>query len=121
MAIAFDEFFFAYTTCAIWASVDEIGEPLNVIYNDDGIAPDTLAQMRTDCAGFLEMAGDLIGDHYSQAGHDFWLTRNRHGAGFWDRGTLYGTEGEGRKLTDLAHRFGSFDLYIDDDGMINGQ
>jgi len=27
----------------------------------------------------------LSDDQVSQAGHDFWLTRNGHGTGFWDR------------------------------------
>lgn len=36
-------------------------------------------------------------------GGDFWLTRNYHGAGFWDRGL-----GEvGQRLTDSAHVYGS--------------
>lgn len=38
----------------------------------------------------------------SEMGHNFWLTRNRHGTGFWDRDL-----GEcGKKLTTLAHTFG---------------
>lgn len=32
-----------------------------------------------------------------QLGHDFWLTRNRHGTGFWDRGTDVGGD-----LSELA-------------------
>ena len=47
-------------------------------------------------------------------GHDFWLTRNGHGAGFWDRGL-----GElGQKLTEATKTFGTSDLYIGDDGKI---
>ena len=41
------------------------------------------------------------------AGFDFWLTRARHGAGFWDRGL--GAVGD--KLTKAAHVYGSVDLY----------
>ena len=49
------------------------------------------------------------------AGHDFWLTRNGHGAGFWDRGL-----GEaGKKLTDAAHAFGECNLYLGDDDVIH--
>jgi hypothetical protein len=48
------------------------------------------------------------------AGHDFWLTRNGHGAGFWDRGL-----GElGDALTQAAKSFGQCDLYVTDDGAI---
>ena len=47
-------------------------------------------------------------------GHDFWLTRNGHGAGFWDRGL-----GElGDRLTGLAKPYGTVDLYITDDGKV---
>ena len=45
----------------------------------------------------------------SQAGHDFWLTRCGHGAGFWDRGNLYVTEsGCDAKdlLTERAQSYG---------------
>ena len=50
----------------------------------------------------------------AQAGHDFWLTRNRHGAGFWDRGL-----GErGQRLTDAAHVYGESYLSIGDDGKV---
>ena len=39
----------------------------------------------------------------SQAGRDFWFTRNGHGVGFWDREEL---EGElGTELTNAAKRF----------------
>ena len=39
-------------------------------------------------------------------GHDFWLTRNRHGAGFWDKD--YG--GHEDTLTEVAHGFG--EVYV---------
>lgn len=51
----------------------------------------------------------------SGAGHDFWLTRCGHGAGFWDRGL-----GEvGDKLTNAAQVFGECHLYVGDDGRIH--
>ena len=49
-----------------------------------------------------------------QAGHDFWLTRNRHGAGFWN-GDWFNVSGS---LTQLAQTFGEADLYVGDDGRI---
>jgi hypothetical protein len=50
----------------------------------------------------------------AQIGHDFWLTRNRHGAGFWDRGL--GDLGD--KLTAAAHTYGESNLYVGDDGQV---
>ena len=50
----------------------------------------------------------------AQAGHDFALTRNGHGAGFWDHGA-----GEaGDALTESAEWFGEFNIeinYYDDE------
>lgn len=95
-----------YQECAPWASEDKIrnsGHPFSA---------KALARFKKDCQDFLDTcdaAGlDLSGIDSSQLGHDFWLTRNRHGAGFWDRGL-----GElGKQLTDLAHAAGECSLYI---------
>jgi hypothetical protein len=32
------------------------------------------------------IASDIVEQLLTGAGRDFWLTRNRHGAGYWDRG-----------------------------------
>ena len=48
-------------------------------------------------------------------GHDFWLTRNRAGAGFWDRG--YDKQA-GESLSNAAMKFPEINLYIGDDGLI---
>ena len=45
-----------------------------------------------------------------QAGHDFALTRNGHGAGFWD----HGAGGAGDALTESAESFGEFNIEITD-------
>ena len=42
-----------------------------------------------------------------QFGHDFWLTRNGHGAGFWDRGL----GALGSELSEAARSFGTVDVY----------
>lgn len=50
-----------------------------------------------------------------QVGYDFVLTRNGHGAGFWDRGL-----GEaGDRLTAAAHSYGESGLYVGDDGRLH--
>lgn len=61
-------------------------------------------------AKLLARAGDE-----AQNGHDFWLTRNGHGVGFWDRG--YDKE-VGDALTKASESFGEVDLYVGDDGRI---
>lgn len=46
--------------------------------------------------------------------YDYWLTRNRHGAGFWDRGL--GNTGD--RLTSLAED-GEYTVFLDDNGNWN--
>ena len=121
----------AYIEAALWSSTDESddggGEPLDKNYSADDLSPDIKESMRADCAAFiLANEGDLIlyselihPNEYSpamRAGHDFWLTRNGHGAGFWDRGL--GAVGD--RLSDASRIFGSFDLYVGDDGKVHG-
>lgn len=119
--IGFKAFWEAYIECALWASTDDDGENLDD-YTIDDIDPASLAKLREYALDFFTANRELFGLHYDQAGHDFWLTRNGHGAGFWDRGNLYLDEetGEdnGRKLTDAAHAYDGCDLYIGDDGKI---
>lgn len=45
-------------------------------------------------------------------GHDLWLTRNGHGAGFWDRGL--GTLGD--RLSEAARSLGEAQAIVLDDG-----
>ena len=124
----------AYIEAALWSSVDESsdqgGAPLDKNYGPGDIAPATLRRMKKDAKDFYQSRKDLWGEVYPEsarggpahtlgdmrAGHDFWLTRNRHGSGFWDEGL-----GErGKKLTDAAHAYGSFGLYVGDDGKVHG-
>ena len=49
----------------------------------------------------------------SDFGHDFALTRNGHGAGFWDRGL--GALGD--RLSDAAKVYGESSAYVDEDGV----
>lgn len=109
-----DEFTLAYITCALWSSTDLEGTPLDKDYTIDDIHPETFSKMVIDCSDFQKDNSEMIGDSLMMAGHDFWLTRNRHGAGFWDG---YWKE-DGKRLTEAAHICGEFSLYVGDDGLI---
>jgi len=110
-----EEFFQGYVECALWSSTDENGQPLD-IYDDSDIDPASLARMRDDCEYFYNAQHDLIAESGlsdSRAGHDFWLSRNRHGAGFFD-------EGVGAVFQELqaaARVYGESNLY-DVDGVV---
>ncbi len=114
-----------YLVCALWSSTDENGEPLNDGRDIDDIADKTKAQAQEDILdflGLLERDGVDWRKFWTpeQLGHDFWLTRNGHGAGFWDRASINETEKHalGETLTKWAQAMGSVDLYVGDDGAV---
>lgn len=121
MSRKLDRFTAAYIECALWSSTDASdeygGETLDANYGIDDIAPACLKEMIEDCRAFQEACADDLdaaGQDDAQSGHDFWLTRNGHGAGFWDRGL-----GEvGERLSRACKAWGSVDLYVGDDGLI---
>lgn len=120
-----DKFTQAYIQTALWSTTDRAdetgGDPLDHNYSPSDISPDCLAAMVADCAKFQASEGvsGMIMRGYEWAdlwcaGHDFWLTREGHGAGFWD-----GDWADGERLTELSKTFGAFDLYVGDDGQIH--
>jgi hypothetical protein len=114
-----EEFLTAYIEAALWSSSDEStpqgGEPFDYNYGRNDIHETSLQKMRTDCAAFIEQAEPyLYAWTAEQAGHDFWLTRNRHGAGFRDRRDVYALP-----LTVLAQTFRERNLVLGDDGKIH--
>jgi hypothetical protein len=125
-----DAFTRAYFEAALWATNDESddqgGEPLDKNYSNGDIADATRDKMIADCADFQARFANLLEDDDSPAiekwgrdelaGHDFWLTRNGHGAGFWDGNWPK----NGDALTEAAKEYGEFDLYVGDDGEIHG-
>lgn len=126
-----DTFTRAYLACALWSSTDNAdesgGEPLDRNFSAEDIAPDTLARMAEDCASFQsDNAQDLetvsVQISTDRAGHDFWLNRNGHGSGFWDE--YFGDDASLRaafvRLSDASKAWGTFDLYVGDDGQIHG-
>ena len=126
-----DAFTRAYVEAALWSTNDESdergGEPLDKNYGVEDIAPETMELIVEDCADFQERFGRLIEDddpkvvhgeydRWEKAGHDFWLTREGHGAGFWDGDWPK----HGDELTEAAKSYGEFELYVGDDGAIYG-
>jgi len=117
----------AYIDCALWSSNDESnesgGQPMDLTYEPEDISQDTLNWMITDCKKFQnDNAEDIVKrddtlkytcEEY--AGHDFWLTRNGHGAGFWDGDW---PEKVGERLTKASKEYGECHLYVGDDGKI---
>jgi hypothetical protein len=132
MLTQLDSFARAYIACALWSSTDDKGNPLDDTYSAEDLAPETLEKMLADCERFqaeqksvvesaLGADFELRYDHISSrltwtmAAHDFWLTRNGHGCGFFDGDW---PEPQAGQLTLASKAFGEFNLYIGDDGKI---
>lgn len=81
--------------------------------------PDALDEIISDCIAFQDKANKQLCAAYAmetvsytaeQAGHDYWLTRNGHGVGYWDRGL-----GQvGADLSELAHSQGGAAVFFGD-------
>jgi hypothetical protein len=83
---------------------------------------DTKLKVVEDCTKFQRENEDVLREacksgeyNMMNAGHDFWLTRNGHGAGFWD-GDL--PDALGDKLADEAHAYGVQSPYEGDDHLL---
>ncbi len=118
----------SYLETALWSSLDGLEEPMDKNYGIKDISTGFLCQSIIDVFQFLwenrtfiqgKYIGGKIGRNYIEwtddemAAHDFWLTRNNHGAGFWD-----GDWKTGYKLTKVSHKYPEVNLYVGDDGKI---
>lgn len=116
-----DDFTESYIETALWSSTDNKdesgGSPLDDNYDVSDIAKETLEKMVSDCKAFQGANWDDIKINPKAAGHDFWLTRNGHGAGFWDGGW---PKAAGKRLTEDSKAYGEFNLYVGDDNLIYG-
>lgn len=88
-------------------------------FSKENITPDSLIQAYLDIKQFIKSAGikavnEAINENgLERLGHDIWLTRNRHGAGFFDH--TYEHENE---LMNAAHNLKEVYIYFDDEGVL---
>lgn len=113
-----------YVIAGLWAGNDwddqEDGNPtpLDENYGPDDVSAEAMASIMADVTAFvMSNWADLRDMDPAQAGHDFLLTRDRHGAGFWDRGL--GDRGD--RLTKASHPYGDSGFYVGDDGQVHVQ
>jgi hypothetical protein len=95
--VMFEKFLKGYVEAAVFTNGSVVA-PI-----DDG----TMKEIETDCRGFYDSNFDRIKDAPEKAGVDFHLTRNGHGAGFWDGGWV-----DGDHLTKEAKVYGTLELYL---------
>ena len=123
----------SYLEAALWSSFDcddsDNSAPLDKNYGSNDWSNDAISEACADCRRFLELLQETDCDGFDNLldaaiyeqgenllGHDFWLTRNGHGAGFWDGD--YGKYGDAicKVLYDEFGRYSEVDVYADDDG-----
>lgn len=104
-----------YLTGAIWTE----GETTDKFTIDD-LSEDSQIQAYIDIKEFIKNAGEdavseAVEEHgLSHLGMDIWLTRNSHGAGFFDHS--YEHEDE---LMKAAHDLKGVELYVGDDNELH--
>lgn len=112
------EAFSSYLETALWSSTfpaSDDGRPLDDVYDVSDLSDDVRSELLDDVVNFVAANwSDVMTLSPTSVGHDFWLTRNRHGAGFWDRGL----GDAGRRLTDASYAYGEVMLDVGDDGEI---
>ena len=109
----------SYLVTALWSSTGEDENPLDDDYDIRDFSKEDLYRAKRDLINFFNMAEELLDKEKEQGitegriAHDFWLTRNGHGAGFWD-----GDYENGDELTEIAGKFKGIDIYVGDDNKI---
>lgn len=136
-----DAVFNGYVTCALWSEGcqgtargfhsdpsrcrgdncdSSLSHDLN--FGPDDLSAAAVRDMEADLESFVkgclsERPNVFDGIADDDIGYDFWLTRNGHGVGFWDRGL--GERGDW--LTAMAKPFGGSHLYVNGDGKVEVQ
>lgn len=110
-----DTFTKAYVEALLWSSSGDPESPLGRDANITEISPELMEKIEYDCKNFQLFNEEHFDGNYKQAGHDFALTRNRHGVGFWDGDW---PEPAATLLTDASHAVGECKLYRGDNGLI---
>ena len=119
---AFDSFVEATIDALYFTDTGDVDQPPV----DAELSAGARKTLERDCRDFWQKVGDTIMseecDHVcvssraEDAGHDFWLTRNQHGSGFWDGDwdARYAS-----LLTEVSEQFGECTTYLGDDGKIH--
>lgn len=93
---------------------EDCDTPLQSIgFTPDDMSDSAMVKAEADCADFISAIAAERPEAFAvldarMLGHDFWLTRNGHGCGFWDRGL-----GElGDWLTALSRPYGETSMWV---------
>jgi len=96
-----------YLGTALWASTDDEGEPLDNNFSINDFSRSSVKEAEKDIKEFLSIADKKLGDDWDREwdektiGHCLWLSRNGHGAGFFDERRPFADE-----LQNIARKMG---------------
>ena len=118
------DFATGYLECAEWTDLESLSERWleetgTEMPEIQGWSPDAIKQAVDDCTAFESSNAEDLATYYAisgrnegSAGHDFWLSRNGHGAGYFDRGN----DPVFDRLQSAARTWSSRDVYVSDSG-----
>lgn len=122
-----NEFCDGYARAIVFTENDESddsgGSPLSDTYGMEDFSEESFQAINEDCAAFVNANHHLLleavnrsGYTSERAGYDFWLNRQGHGVGYWDRDELE-ADGLGDRLSDACHAYGEHHsgVYLEDD------
>lgn len=114
----------SYLETMLWSSftpdtTGPMGDYEEISPDISDISTEVINSSKKDIESFYEKAEkeniEVTKYTAEDIGHDFWLTRCGHGAGFWDGDY---EEEDGEALTKISKEFGNKEPYIGDDGKV---
>lgn len=105
----------SYLETAVWADAEEGVDTDGLDFDEQsiGAARNDVREFYTKTKQITDKINTREDDNFWRMfGHDFWLTRNGHGAGFWDKPETYGEAGD--ELSDIASSMGQRYVTVDD-------
>lgn len=104
-----------YIIAALWTCTTDNDTPFENLYNLSQIDAESRLRVVNDCHSFIDKALEHL-ENWSaeQAGHDFYLSRNGHGAGFFDRSEIANKE-TCNALQNICRQYGERYCFTIDD------
>jgi len=110
----------SYLSAVLWIEGNDEEEDSYCFSN---LSREVLERAEQDARIFFSLARDQgidLGKHewagkIGSVAHDFLLTRNEHGAGFWDGDW---DEPLDETFTEISHMMGVVEFYVGDDGLV---
>lgn len=123
----YEQFKVAFIGALLWSTSGGNYDFLDQHFGPEDFSDELSERIDAECKAFFEGNKGYIDDVYfigrrsgdtsveAMAGHDFALTRNGHGAGFWDGSWTYEV---GILMTAASDLAGPLEVYVGDDGKL---